>query len=126
MAFPIIAVALDTDGTISPHAGRALSWRVYSIEGQQPTHVWDLTLTELGSLHEWHVRGDGNRHPLHSVDVAIAGSGGEGVTRRLAERNTVLTTTTETEPLAAVIAYLEGSLPAGLPHREEECLKATS
>lgn len=120
----IIAVAVDDDGNIAAHAGRASTWMVYVIEGEATAQlVWTLSLTKTGCLHEWHVRGDGNRHPLHSVDVAIAGSAGDGVIRRLAERNTELVTTTETEPLKAIAAYLTGNLAEGLPHDEQACLK---
>jgi len=120
----IIAVAVGDDGNIAAHAGRASKWMVYAIDGEAtPQLVWTLDLTDIGSLHEWHVRGDGNRHPLHSTDIAIAGSAGEGVIRRLAERNTELVTTTETLPLQAIEAYLAGKLAEGLPHAEQACLK---
>lgn len=122
MTFPLIAVAVREDGTVSPHAGRALCWQVYAIDGDAPVRVWDLTLTEAGCLHEWHVRGDGNRHPLHGVDIAIAGSGGDGVSRRLAERQTTLVTTAEKNPLKAVTDYLNGTLTEGAGHDESQCL----
>lgn len=124
MTFPLIAVAVDDDGAISSHAGRAQHWWVFAISSHtgDPELVWCLDLTTAGSLHEWHVRGDGNRHPLHAVDVAIAGSGGEGVTRRLAQRQTSLITTTEREPVAAVRKFFSGELPQGLPHDETQCL----
>ncbi len=122
MTTKLIAVAIQEDGTVSPHAGRALQWEVFAVDNSTQEPVWTLSLTDSGCLHEWHVRGDGNRHPLHGVDIAIAGSGGEGVTRRLAERNTELVTTTESNPLQAVVHYLEGNLPDGLPHEEAECL----
>lgn len=120
----IIAVAIGEDGNIAAHAGRAPKWLVYVIDGESAAQLaWTLDLTEIGSLHEWHVRGNGNRHPLHAVDVAIAGSAGDGVIRRLAERNTELVTTSETAPLKAIAAYLSGELAAGLPHDEQACLK---
>ena len=122
MSVPLIAVAIYQDGQVSPHAGRADLWQVYAVDKGKPEAVWQLKLTSAGSLHEWHVRGDGSRHPLHAVDVAICGSGGEGVTRRLAERDTQLVTTTEKNPLNAVISFLEGTLADGLPHNEAECL----
>ncbi|MBD9357150.1 NifB/NifX family molybdenum-iron cluster-binding protein [Methylomonas albis] len=120
----LIAVAIGEDGNIAPHAGRASRWLVY-VAGSEPeaSLAWTLDLTEIGSLHEWHVRGDGNRHPLHYVDVAIAGSAGDGVKRNLLERHTMLHTTTETAPLKAVAAYLAGELVDGLPHEEQHCLK---
>lgn len=122
MTTPLIAVAIQKDGSISPHAGRALYWRVFAVDGTNPEMVWEITMTDGGCLHEWHVRNDGNRHPLHSVDVAIAGSGGDGVIRRLAERNTKLVATTETDPLKAVRNYMEGTLASGAPHNDDDCL----
>lgn len=120
----LIAVALRDDGLVSPHAGRADCWQVYAVEdGQAPVLAWTLALTAAGSLHEWHVRADNSRHPLHAVDIAIAGSAGEGVTRRLQEKGTELVTTTAEEPLQAVLLHLQGQLPDGLPHEEMECLR---
>lgn len=120
----LVAVAVGDDGNIAPHAGRASRWMVYVVGNESDASlVWTLDLAEIGSLHEWHVRGDGERHPLHYVDVAIAGSAGEGVKRRLYERNTELLTTIETSPHKAVEAYRVGELAEGLPHEEQHCLK---
>ncbi len=121
----LIAVAVEKDGSIAPHAGRASRWLVYVAGNEaEASLAWTLDLTDIGSLNEWHVRGDGSRHPLHYVDVAIAGSAGEGVKRNLLERNTKLHTTIETAPLKAVAAYLAGELVDGLPHEEQHCLKS--
>ncbi len=120
----LVAVAVENDGSIAPHAGRASRWMVYAVADESEANLaWTLELTDMGSLHEWHVRGDGERHPLHYVDVAIAGSAGDGVKRRLLERNTELLTTVETSPLKAVEAYRSGQLAEGLPHEEQHCLK---
>jgi hypothetical protein len=64
------------------------------------------------------VRGDGNRHPLHFVDIAIAASAGEGVRQNLQQRKTELLTTSEENPAKAIVAYLAGTLPEGAPHEE--------
>ncbi|MEM8806389.1 MAG: nitrogen fixation protein [Cyanobacteria bacterium P01_G01_bin.38] len=117
----LVAVAVTDDGSIAPHAGRALRWKVYVVADEAKTSLaWTLDLTQIGCLHEWHVRGDGNRHPLHFVDIVLAASAGEGVRRRLQQRNTELLTTIETQPDKAVAAYQAGNLPEGLPH-EEQC-----
>ncbi|MCQ8116431.1 NifB/NifX family molybdenum-iron cluster-binding protein [Methylomonas rosea] len=122
----LIAVAVEKDGNIAPHAGRASRWLVYVAGNEaEASLAWTLDLTEIGSLHEWHVRGDGNRHPLHYVDVAIAGSAGDGVKRNLLDRNTKLHTTVETSPSQAVAAYLAGELVDGAPHEEQHCLKSS-
>jgi len=122
MTTPLIAVAVLKNGKISGHAGRTVNWDVYAVDGAEPVLVWNIKLKKPGTLHEWHVNGNGERHPLHSADVAICGSGGEGVTRRLAERDTKLITTAETDPVKAIKDYLNGTLAAGLPHDEADCL----
>ncbi len=123
MAEQLIAVAVTNDGTIAAHAGRALKWQVYTVSDETaPCLVWTLDLTRFGCLHEWHVRGDGNRHPLHFVDIAMAASAGEGVRRRLQERETELLTTREPNPETAIAAYLDGNLLEGLPHTHQACL----
>lgn len=122
MTEKLIAVAVTDDGSIAPHAGRALQWRVYVVADEAETSLaWTLDLTQTGCLHEWHVRGDGNRHPLHFVDIVLAASAGEGVRRRLQERNTELLTTSETHPDKAIEAYRAGNLPEGLPHEKQVC-----
>lgn len=115
MTTTLIAVALDGDGLIAPQAGRALHWRVYAVstltDGEaSPAPAWDVLLTDTGSLLHWHVRQDGSRHPLHTVDVAIAGSAGDGVRKRLADRATTLVTTAERDPFKAVLDYMAGTL----------------
>lgn len=122
MADQLIAVAITDDGTVAEHAGRALQWQVYTVaDAATPCLSWTLELTRFGCLHEWHVRGDGDRHPLHFVDIAIAASAGEGVRRRLQERETTLLTTSEVNPEKAIMAYLDGNLPEGLPHEKTPC-----
>jgi len=123
MAEKLVAVAVAKDGSIAPHAGRAMRWMVYVVADEADTSLaWMLDLTNTSCLHEWHVRGDGNRHPLHFVDIVIAASAGEGVRRRLQQRNTELLTTIETDPNKAVEAYRTGNLVEGLPHEDQACL----
>lgn len=123
MTQQLIAVAVRENGQISPHAGRALHWQVYVADEQNRfSKAWEINLTETGCLHEWHVRNDNSRHPLHSVDVCLAGSAGEGVTQRLAERNTQLLDTAEKDPEGAVTHYLAGTLLPGKGHNAGECL----
>lgn len=122
MAEKLVAVAVTNDGTIAPHAGRALRWNVYVVSDEaDPSLAWTLDLTSTGCLHEWHVHGDGDRHPLHFVDIAIAASAGEGVRRRLLQRDTDLLTTSEANPEQAIKGYQTGTLPEGLPHEKQPC-----
>ncbi|MEM6522130.1 MAG: nitrogen fixation protein [Cyanobacteria bacterium P01_C01_bin.70] len=123
MTKKLVAVAVAKDGSIAPHAGRARQWRVYIVSDEVDISLaWTLDLTNIGCLHEWHVQQDGNRHPLHDVDIAIAASAGEGVRQRLQQRDTELLTTAEANPDRAVADYWKGNLPAGLPHESQACL----
>jgi len=123
MKHTLIAIATGEDGLVAPHAGRASHWQVFAVTADATAHtVWNLDLSDYGSLHEWHVKDGTDRHPLHLVDIAIAGSAGDGVIRRLAERQTELVTTTATDVQQALTSWLEGQLPAGLPHEEAHCL----
>lgn len=118
----LVAVAIDRQGKVAGHAGRAHRWEVFDVwPDEPPEHAYTLELAEHACLHEWHVCAYPERHPLHAMDVAIAASAGEGVIRRLAERDVALLCTGESDPLAAVRAWLAGCLPPGLPHEEPGC-----
>ncbi|SEJ79464.1 Predicted Fe-Mo cluster-binding protein, NifX family [Pseudomonas linyingensis] len=118
----LIAVAIDRQGQVAGHAGRAHRWRVFDVwPGEAPDGAYTLELDEHACLHEWHVCEQPERHPLHAVDVAIAGSAGDGVIRRLGERGVSLLTTGESDPERAVKAFLADALPPGQPHDEHAC-----
>lgn len=118
----LIAVAIDRGGQVAGHAGRAHRWRVFDVwPGEAPQGAYTIELDEHACLHEWHVCAQPERHPLHAVDVAIAASAGDGVTRRLGERGVALLTTGESDPERAVLAFLAGQLPPGAPHDEHSC-----
>lgn len=122
MSEQLFAVAVAEDGTLAGHAGRAKHWQVYTLDEGEFVRLWDINLTSVGSLHEWHVRDDkGSRHPLHSVNVAFARSAGDGVIQNLAARNTLLITTDETDPMFAIERYLAGTLTTVNAHEEENC-----
>ena len=119
MTQKLIAVALTPDGTIAPHAGRALHWQVYAVsDAADIILAWTLDLTSAGCLHEWHVQGDGDRHPLHFVDIAIAASAGEGVRQRLQQRETELLTIAEPDPVQAIAAYPNRDVTSGFAPRK--------
>lgn len=120
-----VAVAVTEQGSIAGHAGRALQWQVFTVEDDQINLAYTLHLEDHACLHEWHTAKSPERHPLHAVDVAIAGSGGEGVHRQLRQRDTVLVTTAEKDPLTAVRGYLDNSLPEGMPHDHSGCKSET-
>ncbi len=118
----LLAVAVTESGRIAGHAGRALHWEVYDLRPEQPAlHLYSLLLEDDSCLHEYHTGACPERHPLHGVDVVLAASAGEGVTRRLGERGVRLLTTAEGDPLQAIDAYRRQALPAGRAHDESGC-----
>lgn len=118
----LIAVAVDRQGRVADHAGRARRWEVFDVwPGQAPVNIYAIELAEQAVLHHWHVTEYPERHPLHGVDAAIAATAGEGVIRRLGERGVNLLTTGESDPERAVRAFLAGDLPPGKPHDEHSC-----
>lgn len=118
----LIAVAVDRQGRVADHAGRARRWEVFDVwPGQAPVNIYAIELAEQAVLHHWHVTEYPERHPLHGVDAALAATAGEGVIRRLGERGVNLLTTGESDPERAVRAFLAGDLPPGKPHDEHSC-----
>ncbi|GAB3386672.1 NifB/NifX family molybdenum-iron cluster-binding protein [Azotobacter armeniacus] len=118
----LIAVAVDRQGRVADHAGRAQRWVVFDVwPGQAPVHIYAIELEEQAVLHNWHVTDYPERHPLHGMDLAIAATAGEGVIRRLGERGVTLLTTGESDPEQAVKAWLANELPPGKPHDEHSC-----
>lgn len=111
-----LAVTSQNFRTVTPHAGRTRRFLVYEAQpGQEPREVDRLDLPKELSFHEFHEPGP---HPLDGVDIVIAGSFGEGFAARTAARGIVAVKTDETDPLAAVKAYLAatgraGDTPAG-------------
>ena len=103
-----IAVTSQNFRTITPHAGRARRFLVYQVEpDQEPVEAERLDLPKEMALHEFH--GDGP-HPIHAVDVLIAGSFGEGFERRMAKRGIVAVMTEESDPVKAVKDFLAGTV----------------
>lgn len=103
----MVAVAVTDEGAIAPQAGRALLWVVFDCPPDRPPwEAYAIRLATESCLHVWHVQEDSERHPLHAVDILIAGSGGVRLQERLSDRGVDLILTQETSPLAAVLATL--------------------
>jgi len=52
MTEKLIALAVGNNGSLAPHAGRALRWLVYAVSGDsEPSLAWTLDLTDTGCLH---------------------------------------------------------------------------
>jgi predicted Fe-Mo cluster-binding NifX family protein len=100
-----IAITSQNFRTITPHAGRTRRFLVYEADLEhEPVEVRRLDLPKELSMREFH--GEGT-HPLDGIDVVIAGSLGEGFTRRMAARGITAVTTEKTDPIEAVKEYLE-------------------
>ena len=112
------------DGTIGgPHAGaeRCTGRSTLFLMQADIILAWTLDLTSAGCLHEWHVQGDGDRHPLHFVESLSLASAGEGrqATGFSNERQNSLTIA-EPDPVQAIAAYQTGGdvYQRGLPHEK--------
>lgn len=104
-----IAVTSQNYRTITPHAGKTRRFLIYeATRDREPMEVDRLDLPKDMSLHEFH--GDGP-HPLYAVDVVIAGSCGQGFSRRMAKHGIVVVVTKESDPVKAVKDFL--AAPAG-------------
>lgn len=117
MGIKLFAVALQEDGSIAPHAGRALHWAVYTANKGSIQHMWDVLLSEPGTLHEWHRTRPYSQHPLHTIDIAIAASAGEGVVINLAKRNVQLFTSHQNTAEAAIQDFINGADMAPEDHK---------
>lgn len=115
----LIAIASQNFRTITPHAGKSRRFMIFSLEPGQPPHELDrLDLPKEMSIHEYH--GD-SAHPLHGVDVVIAGSAGPGFVARMAAHGVKTLATAETDPARAIALFVEGSLPPPAPEEEGGC-----
>jgi predicted Fe-Mo cluster-binding NifX family protein len=108
-----IGVASANTRHVTGHVGHCQRFWIYEV-GRDG--VRDKRLLELGpgqSLHETAGNAD---HPLDAVKVLITGGMGQGLSRRLASRGIEGIVTAETDPDAAVRAYLAGALDRQDPH----------
>lgn len=58
----------------------------------------------------------GDVHPLDGISALITGGAGPGLVNRLMQRGIDVAICTETDPLAAVTAYVDGTLNEQAPH----------
>lgn len=110
-----IAVASQNRKQLTAHAGKCRKFWMYEIDDKVVTNKVLLELPLEQSLHAF--RGPG-AHPLQGSQVLIAGSMGEGLTRRLGNMGIEGLVTTETDPDRAVAAWLAGTLPLGRPEAQ--------
>jgi predicted Fe-Mo cluster-binding NifX family protein len=106
-----IAVTSQNRKTITGHAGKCRKFWIYQIEG---TQTINRTLLELPIDQSFHESAHAGSHPLDDVNVLISGGMGQGLQSRLKQKGIMAMCTPETDPDAAVQAWLSGTL-AELP-----------
>ena len=107
------AVASQNFRTITAHAGKTRRFLLFQAEaGGAPVETGRLDLPKEMAFHGF----AGRSHPLDGVDVVIAGSAGPGFVARMRERGIVAVATAETDPQAAVAAYLDGTRRTAAGH----------
>jgi predicted Fe-Mo cluster-binding NifX family protein len=112
------AVASQNFRTITPHAGKTRRFLLFeAVRGSEPVETGRLDLPKEMAMHEF----AGGSHPLDEVQVIIAGSAGPGFIARMKERGIAAVPTAETDPRAAVTAYLAGTLAPTAPHDGCDC-----
>ncbi|MDD5404613.1 MAG: NifB/NifX family molybdenum-iron cluster-binding protein [Sulfuricella sp.] len=109
-----IAVTSQNRKTITGHAGKCRKFWIYDIEDKKIVNKTLLELALEQSFHESHAAGP---HPLDGTSVLISGGAGQGLIRRLNTMGIQGLVTQETDPDAAVAAYLDGTLKLG----QSEC-----
>lgn len=110
-----IAVTSQNFRTITPHAGKTRRFLVFEKDpvSGQARELARLDLPKTMSMHEF----EGVDHPLFEMDYLIAGSGGQGFIRRLADAGVEVVLTSEEDPLSAVQRLIEGKpLAPPAPH----------
>ena len=102
-----IAIAVSDDSTrVSGHAGQARHWLLYDcLPGQTLPEPERLELTKEQLPH--HFKDDGP-HPLHGVEILVAGSAGDGFLRHMAKWGAQVLLTGETDPALALQKVLQG------------------
>jgi predicted Fe-Mo cluster-binding NifX family protein len=101
-----IAIATKHFETVSGHAGQTREWLLYEcLPGQPIPEPTRIVLTKEQLPH--HFKDDGP-HPLHGVEIVVAGSAGDGYIRHMAQWGAQVLLTGETDPEAALRRILAG------------------
>ena len=96
-----IAVATKDDWSqVSGHAGKAQHWLVFDCQPGQALPAPQRVLLSTAQLpHHFH---DDGPHPLHGVEIMVAGSAGDGYLRHMEKWGAQVLLTGETQPLRAL------------------------
>ena len=102
-----VAIATHKDWTqVSGHAGQTREWLLFDCRPGAPLpEPQRIALTKQQLPH--HFQDDGP-HPLHGVQVLIAGSAGDGFLRHMETWGAEVLLTGETDPRAALQKVLAG------------------
>jgi predicted Fe-Mo cluster-binding NifX family protein len=93
---------------VSGHAGQAREWLLFDCQSGQPLPEPQRIALTKEQLPR-HFKDDGP-HPLHGVDLLIAGSAGDGFLRHMAGWGAQVLLTGETDPRAALQKVLAGEV----------------
>ena len=91
---------------VSGHAGQAREWLLFDCQSDQPLPEPQRIVLNKEQLPH-HFKDDGP-HPLHGVQLLIAGSAGDGFLRHMAGWGVQVLLTGETDPRAALQKVLAG------------------
>lgn len=100
-----VGVTSQNFRTITGHAGKARRFFVYrATHDQEPKELERIDLPKEMSIHET----GSAAHPIDDFDILITASCGAGFERKMIARNIKLIKTSETDPLVAIKAVIEG------------------
>jgi predicted Fe-Mo cluster-binding NifX family protein len=102
-----IAVSSQNQTNVTGHLGHCQNFWIYDVDNTTIQNKQLLQLTKAQSFHESSPK---ESHPLDDVQVLISGSMGNGLSLRIESKGIKPIVTPETDPDAAVTAYLVGSL----------------
>lgn len=101
-----IAIATKDFQTVSGHAGQARDWLLYDCQPANSLPApQQISLTREQTPHHFQDEGP---HPLHGVDLVIAGSAGDGFVRHMAKWGAQVLLTSEQRPDVALLTILAG------------------
>ena len=102
-----IAIATKNNWTnVSGHAGQTRDWLVFDCEPGQP--IIEPSRIQLSKEQLPHYFQDDGPHPLHGVEIVVAGSAGDGYIRHMEKWGAKVLLTGEVDPRAALEKILSG------------------
>lgn len=102
----IAVAAKDNWAQVAGHAGQARHWLVFDC--QPGAALPEPVRVELAREQLPHHFKDEGPHPLHGVEILVAGSAGDGYVRHMDKWGAQVLLTGETEPLVALNKILAG------------------